>query len=623
MDNMGLRRGRVENYGLPGLRHSSLRNGCTLRNISELPSVSGSVEIHNQSNMNNLRKVSNSSSLQGMMTYHMEEDDQVKERSNLISHKGVRFIKKTGHCNVSHSNLTDKPRRFIADIFTTGVDLKWRWNLFVFSAAFVVSWICFALVFWLISYLHGDFAVRAANESFTPCVNNLDINHPFTSSFLFSLETQTTIGYGFRVVTEECPFTVFMVVVQSVFGCILDAFMIGLIMAKISRPKKRAETLMFSNKAVINMRDGQLCLMVRVGNLRKSHLVEATIRMQYIHSRETLEGEFIPLEQIDLHLDLKNDSDRLFLVTPQTICHPIDENSPLWELNAEDLPHANFEVILILEGMVEATGMTTQARASYLPNEILWGHRFQNMISFTRNNGYKVNFGKFNKTYMTPNSPHQSAKYLSCASNSEMNTLVESSMNNNKKNRQADSESSSISSIHSHQHDPSSSASDGKDSGYTAVEDLTRAYSSQTLNTENNKVLTSTTSLSDESEDNKTVSESERMGSLVNSRKSLPSSELLVDVAEEISPGKGATLVRVGEIELHKAPSNGSLKTSSSFRSAINKSNPQYSDVTVQQAKSSDDIRLLLMRGRSGDEQLAQSNAEKSFIECENNALCV
>ena len=61
------------------------------------------------------------------------------------------------------------------------------------------------------------------------------------------------------------------------------------------------QTLLFSRNAVINMRDGQLCLMARVGNLRKSVLVEATIRMQFIwHGRTTEEGEFIPFEQIGL-----------------------------------------------------------------------------------------------------------------------------------------------------------------------------------------------------------------------------------------------------------------------------------------------------------------------------------
>ena len=65
-----------------------------------------------------------------------------------------------------------------------------------------------------------------------------------------------------------------------------------------------------------------------------------------MHSRHTLEGEYIPLEQLDLNLDLRNDSDRLFLVTPQTICHPIDKDSPLWDLREKDLEHAEFEVKL-------------------------------------------------------------------------------------------------------------------------------------------------------------------------------------------------------------------------------------------------------------------------------------
>uniref|UniRef100_H2YUD4 Inward rectifier potassium channel C-terminal domain-containing protein n=1 Tax=Ciona savignyi TaxID=51511 RepID=H2YUD4_CIOSA len=369
---------------------------------------------------------------------------------------------------------------------------------------------------------------------------------------------------------------------------------------------------MFSNNAVINMRDGQLCLMIRVGNLRKSHLVEATIRMQYIHSRETLEGEFIPLEQIDLRLDLKNDSDRLFLVTPQTICHPIDDSSPLWDMNADDLYHSNFEVILILEGMVEATGMTTQARASYLPTEILWGHRFQNMISFTRHNGYKIDFGKFNKTYNTPNTPRRSAKFLSQATNSDIHTLVEASMNNNKKNRLPDSESSSLrSSIHSHQHDPSSSASDGKDSGYTAVGDLTRAYSSQTLNTENNKLLTSTTSLSDESDDNRLSAETSHSRAVESSS---VTPQLLVDVEKDVE----TTLTRVDEVR--RAPSNGTLRSSPSFLNARVKSEPN----DVIKTKSSDDVRLFLMHDRAASGQDAKSDdADKSFIELENKTICV
>jgi len=53
--------------------------------------------------------------------------------------------------------------------------------------------------------------------------------------------------------------------------------MTGLVFAKLSRPKKRAQTLLFSKRAVVCPRDGQLYLLFRVGDMRKSHIVEAHV----------------------------------------------------------------------------------------------------------------------------------------------------------------------------------------------------------------------------------------------------------------------------------------------------------------------------------------------------------
>ena len=37
--------------------------------------------------------------------------------------------------------------------------------------------------------------------------------------------------------------------------------------------------------------------------------------------------------------------------------------------------------------------MTTQARSSYLVNEILWGHRFEKLITFQKEDGtYKIDY---------------------------------------------------------------------------------------------------------------------------------------------------------------------------------------------------------------------------------------
>lgn len=44
--------------------------------------------------------------------------------------------------------------------------------------------------------------------------------------------------------------------------------------------------------------------------------------------------------------------------------------------------------------------MTTQARSSYLPSEILWGHRFQHLVTFKKETGeHEVDYSLFNDTY--------------------------------------------------------------------------------------------------------------------------------------------------------------------------------------------------------------------------------
>ncbi|XP_063077310.1 ATP-sensitive inward rectifier potassium channel 12 isoform X2 [Engraulis encrasicolus] len=317
-----------------------------------------------------------------------------------------RFVKKNGQCNVQFTNMDDKGQRYLADIFTTCVDIRWRYMLVVFTLVFVVSWLAFGLAFWAIALFHGDLDNPAGDDNFTPCV--LQVNG-FVAAFLFSIETQTSIGYGFRCVTEECPVAVFMVVFQSIVGSIIDCFMIGAIMAKMARPKKRAQTLLFSHNAVIAMRDGKLCLMWRVGNLRKSHIVEAHVRAQLIKPRVTEEGEYIPLDQLDINVGFDKGLDRIFLVSPLTILHEIDETSPLYGIAQQDLETADFEIVVILEGMVEATAMTAQARSSYLASEILWGHRFEPVL-FEEKNLYKVDYSHFHKTYDVPSTPRCSAK---------------------------------------------------------------------------------------------------------------------------------------------------------------------------------------------------------------------
>ena len=55
----------------------------------------------------------------------------------------------------------------------------------------------------------------------------MDNVHDFPTAFLFSLETQHTIGYGGRAVTSECPGAVIMMMIQSITGVLVQALMTG------------------------------------------------------------------------------------------------------------------------------------------------------------------------------------------------------------------------------------------------------------------------------------------------------------------------------------------------------------------------------------------------------------
>ncbi|XP_063916890.1 G protein-activated inward rectifier potassium channel 3-like isoform X3 [Zophobas morio] len=324
-----------------------------------------------------------------------------------------RVVFKHGDCNVVQANVAKRRRKYLQDIFTTLVDAQWRWTLLVFAFNFLGSWLVFAVVWWLIAYTHGDLLEEHINgtEPWTPCITNI---YGFTSCFLFSVETQHTIGYGGRTTTEECPEAIFVMCLQSIGGVMIQAFMVGVVFAKLSRPKKRTQTLLFSRNAVISHRDGVPCLMLRVGDMRKSHIIEAHVRAQLIKHKVTKEGESLPFFQTELKVWVGGDGeeDKIFFIWPTMIVHKIDKNSPLYNMSATDLLRERFEIVVILEGVIESTGMTTQARSSYLPSEILWGHRFQSLITFKKESGeYEVDYALFNNT-VEVDTPLCSAKQL-------------------------------------------------------------------------------------------------------------------------------------------------------------------------------------------------------------------
>uniref|UniRef100_A0AAJ7UJ57 ATP-sensitive inward rectifier potassium channel 11-like n=1 Tax=Petromyzon marinus TaxID=7757 RepID=A0AAJ7UJ57_PETMA len=234
----------------------------------------------------------------------------------------------------------------------------------------------------------------------SPCVRGV---RSFPSSFLFSLELQTALGFGARAPSGACAgglawtvASVGLVAAQCLWGLAASSVLLGCVFVRTATARSRAGTLLFSRRAVVALRDGRLCLMVRVADLRASMIVRASVKMQVVEGSRTQEGEVDLLHQVDLRVEggggggggaggsssSSSSSSILFLVAPIVVVHPIGPASPLYRLSAAQLAaHPQLEVVVLLQGVVESTGTTTQARASYRPADIAWGHRFVPMSS--------------------------------------------------------------------------------------------------------------------------------------------------------------------------------------------------------------------------------------------------
>lgn len=125
-------------------------------------------------------------------------------------------------------------------------------------------------------------------------------------------------------------------------------------------------------------------------------MIETKLQAVWVDEKRTREGD-----KNHKHLrELKLENDGRYLVFwPQTVTHIIDRNSPLYDLSAKDLLEKRFEILISVTGGCTTTGTLAQSRSSYLPKELLWGHRFINCLDYSfATDQYVINYEKFDQT---------------------------------------------------------------------------------------------------------------------------------------------------------------------------------------------------------------------------------
>jgi len=152
------------------------------------------------------------------------------------------------------------------------------------------------------------------------------------------------------------------------------ALVSGLLYGRFSR--QRAKIVFSENMLVAPYRDG-LALMFRMGNARRSEILEAEVQIMLAINQRTDDGN---LERKFFSLELEINRIAFFSLS-WTIVHALREQSPIFHFSEEELKDAQAEFMVMVKGTDEANHQTVNARRSYIAEEIVWNAKFRPIIS--------------------------------------------------------------------------------------------------------------------------------------------------------------------------------------------------------------------------------------------------
>lgn len=70
--------------------------------------------------------------------------------------KRRRVLSKDGRSNVRIEHVSGRSALYMRDLWTTFLDMQWRYKFFLFTATFVGTWFLFGVLWYLVALVHGD-----------------------------------------------------------------------------------------------------------------------------------------------------------------------------------------------------------------------------------------------------------------------------------------------------------------------------------------------------------------------------------------------------------------------------------------------------------------------------------
>ncbi|MDA0882515.1 MAG: ion channel [Bacteroidetes bacterium] len=206
----------------------------------------------------------------------------------------------------------------------------------------------------------------------------------FFKSFYFSVQTFTTVGYG---AVAPLGFGANSIAsIEALAGSMYFALVTGVLYGRFSRPKSK---LIFSEKAIIAPYGDKQALMFRLANRRSNVLMKMKAEVIFMIK----EDENDPSRRSYYNLPLELDQVQ-FLPLSWTVVHPIDEDSPLFGLNHQQLMMQRAEVMILIFGFDDTFNQDVHARYSYTADEFEFDAKFRPAFELKENGEAYMNIHK-------------------------------------------------------------------------------------------------------------------------------------------------------------------------------------------------------------------------------------
>lgn len=237
--------------------------------------------------------------------------------------------------------------------------------------ALTLSWPEF-FVLLVIAYVAVNLFFATLYYAVPGSVTNLPPKSAF-DAFFFSVETLSTVGYGFMVPATRYAHIV--VTLEIFVGMLFTATMTGLVFVRFSKPKAK---IIFADTLVVAGYEGRQMLMLRIGNGRLNELADASTRFTALKMEIGPDGQ--PFRRT-VDLALRRPEFPYFPLT-WTVMHELNESSPLHPLTPQTAESSSLRLMLSVAARDPALGAQVFASQSYRGSDIAFGMRYADATSW-------------------------------------------------------------------------------------------------------------------------------------------------------------------------------------------------------------------------------------------------